>query len=165
MKKIISLTLLAAILALAIVPALAEDSAADVQAIELPTEGWVAEAIDGALWQDDRAAFEVVPEADCIKVLITWGSSAWETTVWTYTCSYDAEAQTLNAEHVICTNLVTDDENNESREIILDEDCEAVFSVDEEGRVVIRNALDEQLEGKTFTRLAEEDPVSEGEAE
>lgn len=165
MKKIIiSLMLLAAVLMLAAMPALAEDLLGEAApAVELPTEGWVAEAIDGAVWQDGRAALEVMPEEDCFRVLITWGSSAWETTVWTYTCSYDAETQVLNAEHVICTNLVTDEENNESREIVLDEDCETVFSLDEEGRVVIRNALDEQLEGKTFTKLELEDPVSEDE--
>ena len=122
---------------------------------QVPAEGWLRDSIDGAVWADDRASLEVIPEEDCYRVLILWGSSAWETTEWTYTCEYDAEKDQLIAGHVICNNTVYDDNGGEDRTIVLDQDCETVFALNGEGKLVIINAVDESLEGKAFERLPE----------
>ena len=120
---------------------------------ELPEEGWVAESVRGAVWQDDRASLEVIPEGDGFKVLISWGSSAWECTEWTYACDYDPGTDTLTAEHVICDDVVYDEAGEETRTNVLDQDCGTVFSLNGEGRVVIRGAGDDRLEGKTFEKI------------
>ena len=146
MKKLIAM-LIALMMAVGCAACLAES--------EVPAEGWLRESVDGAVWADDRASLEVIPEEDCYRVLILWGSSAWETTEWTYTCEYDAENDRLVADHVICANIVYDDDGNETRTVVLDEDCEAVFALNEEGKLVITNAADETLEGKAFERLPE----------
>ena len=146
MKKLIAM-LIALTMAVGCAACLAES--------EVPAEGWLRESVDGAVWADDRASLEVIPEEDCYRVLILWGSSAWETTEWTYTCEYDAENDRLVADHVICANIVYDDDGNETRTIVLDEDCESVFALNEEGKIVITNAADETLEGKAFERLPE----------
>ena len=146
MKKLIAM-LIALTMAVGCAACLAES--------EVPAEGWLRESVDGAVWADDRASLEVIPEEDCYRVLILWGSSAWETTEWTYTCEYDAENDRLVADHVICANIVYDDDGNETRTVVLDEDCEAVFALNEEGKLVITNAADETLEGKAFERLPE----------
>ena len=144
MKKLIAM-LIALTMAVGCAACLAES--------EVPAEGWLRESVDGAVWADDRASLEVIPEEDCYRVLILWGSSAWETTEWTYTCEYDAENDRLVADHVICANIVYDDDGNETRTVVLDEDCEAVFALNEEGKLVITNAADETLEGKTFEKM------------
>ncbi len=123
----------------------------------LPEEGWVLDSVNGTVWQDDRASLEIfLEDTSNYKVLITWGSSAWEMTEWTYGCAYDAETQTLKAEHVICDEIVTDDAGNETRKTVLDKDSEAVFALNAEGMVQITNAGDEALEGKCFERMPTE---------
>ena len=127
--------------------------AAPVEAL-LPEEGWVLESVMGAVWQDDRASLEVfLEDTENYKVLITWGNSAWESTEWTFACDYDAESQGLKAVHVICDEVVTDEAGNETRRNISDSESQAVFTLNEDGRVVIRDAGEEILEGKTFEKV------------
>lgn len=131
--------------------------AAPIEA-KMPGPGWVLDTLNGAQWADDRASLEIfLEDTDNYKVQISWGSSASETTEWVYACSYDAETQTLKAVHLICDNVTFDDDGNEqSRENVLDVDCEATFSLNENGAIVCRNTADEQLEGKVFERVPEE---------
>ena len=129
----------------------------DAEAIiaKMPEPGWVLDSVNGAVWQDDRASLEVfLEDVDNYKVLITWSSSAWETTEWVYACDYDAETQTLKARYVVCDDLVYDDAGNDERTNVYEKDSEAVFSLDEEGKLVLRNAGDEALEGKTFVNVS-----------
>ena len=121
--------------------------------VVLPEAGWVRESVDGAVWQDDRASLEVFPEDEGFKVVILWGSSAWECTEWTYACYYDDEGQRLTAVHVACDDVRYDDNGNETRNNVMDQECEAVFSLNEEGKVLVQNAADERLEGKTFEMI------------
>ena len=121
--------------------------------VELPESGWVRDSALGADWQDDRSFLEVVPEDDGFKVLITWGNSAWEVTEWTYACDYEPETDELTAEHVICDNVVFDDNGEETRTNVMDKDCETVFSLNDQGLLVITNAEDDRLEGKTYERM------------
>ena len=69
--------------------------------IPVPTD-WIVESLEGALWEDDRASLKVVREDEGYKVIIEWGSSAWESSVWIYSCTRDAEAHTLNAVRTMC---------------------------------------------------------------
>lgn len=120
----------------------------------LPEEGWVLDSVYGQAWMDDRAKLEVfLEDADNYKVLISWGGSAWETAEWTYACDYDPETQTLNARHVIYDTIVYDDSGNETRTNVYEKETSAVFSLNDSGKVVITNAGEETLEGKTFERV------------
>jgi hypothetical protein len=56
-----------------------------------------------------------------------------------------------------CDNVVYDEDGNETRTNVQDRDCETVFALNEEGKIVITNAADESLEGKAFERMPAED--------
>ena len=117
----------------------------------MPEEGWVLDSVNGAVWQSDRASLRVfLEDTENYKVQILWGSSAFETREWVYGCEYDAEAQTLNAAYVVCDDLTYDENGEETRTNVYEAESEAVFALNEEGGLVLRNAGDEQLEGKTF---------------
>ena len=147
-KLVIQLIALTVVMMLACSAVLAEEAA-----VELPESGWVRESVDGAVWQDDRASLEVIQEGDGYKVLIIWASSAWENTEWTYACYPDADAQKLTAINVICDDVVYDENGTENRTTVLDQDCETVFALNDQGALVVTNAVDERLEGKEFTMI------------
>ena len=125
-------------------------------ALPVPEAGWFRDSVEGAVWMDDRASLEVIPEGDGYKVLILWGSSAWEMTEWTYACDYEPEEDRLVAASVICDEVVYDENGNETRTTVLDRECETVFAPNDYGELVITNAEDEQLEGKAFTMIRPE---------
>ena len=125
----------------------------DEPELPLPEAGWFRDSVEGAVWQDDRASLEVIPEGGGYKVLIMWGSSAWELTEWTYACDYDADEDRLMASYVICDDVAFDDDGNETRTEVFSRDCETIFTPNENGELVITDASDERLEGKAFTRI------------
>ena len=95
-----------------------------------------AAAFEGE-WQCDRATAELVWEEEGFKVLITWGSSAWETTQWEYSCYYHEEDNTLvSMPFGIRTDLVYDDNGNETSATAAYEDGQATFKIDEDGRLI-----------------------------
>ena len=122
-------------------------------AMSVPEAGWFRDSVEGAVWMDDRASLEVLREDDGYKVLILWGSSAWETTEWTYTCEYEPEEDRLVAISMICDDVVYDENGNETRTTVLNQECETIFAPNDNGELVITNAVDEQLEGKAFTMI------------
>ena len=121
----------------------------------LPDPGWVLDSVNGVVWQDERARLEVFLEStDTYKVLITWGNSFDSATEWVYAGSYDPAEQVIRAEYMYCDILEYDENGEEkSRTPQAEKECAAVFYLNEEGRVAIRDAADEMLEGKTFERL------------
>ncbi len=123
----------------------------------LPEDGWVLDTIeDKVFWQSDRATLEdiCVEDTDNFKVQILWSSSAWETTEWVFAGSYEAETKSIHAEHLVIDNLVFDDNGEETdRTNIYDGDSSAVFALNEDGRVVIRDAGSSTLEGMVFERF------------
>ena len=121
--------------------------------LPVPEAGWFRDSVEGAVWMDDRASLEVIPEGDGYKVLILWASSAWETTEWTYACEYEPEEDRLVAISMICDDVVYDENGNETRTTIANQECETVFAPNDNGELVITNAADEQLEGKAFTMI------------
>ena len=128
---------------------------------KLPDPGWILDSVNGKVWMDDRATLEVfLEDTDNYKVLITWGSSATEAVEWTYGCAYNAENQTLCAAHMIRDSLVYDEQGNESRTTVEEKDVQTVFALNADGKVVITNAGDEQLDGKTFEAVPAEQAES-----
>ncbi len=159
MKKWLkTLMLLTAALLLALAPALAETDDGTEGPV-LPTEGWVADSIDGTLWKSEGYSLEVIPEGDGFKVLIIFANSEWEISEWTYGCHYDAETQTLTAGHLICDDVSfgEGEEEDEVRTNVIDVDCETTFSLNAEGQLVILNAADQTLEGRVFTPVVYSD--------
>ena len=149
-KTIITIVALTVLLVSACPYAFAEEAGLPAETgIVLPEEGWVAESIDGTVWIDDRASLEVFPGEDGIKVLILWGSSAWELTEWTYTCAYDAETQALKATRAVCDNVLYDDDGNAARTNVFDQESEAVFMLDGEGRPIGAEGEDELVPADT----------------
>ena len=123
----------------------------------LPEPGWILDSVEGKSWINDRATLEIfLEDTDNYKVLISWGSSAWETTEWTYGCEYKAEDQTLHAVHMIHEDVVFDDQGNENRTVVEEKDVQTVFALNAEGMVFLTDAGDEQLEGKTFAAAQNE---------
>ena len=121
---------------------------------QLPDAGWVLDSVQGVKWQDDRASLEVfLEDIDTYKVMITWANSASDATEWVYAGSYDAAEQVIRAEYMIRENVAYDENGEENRTTEVEKDCAAVFWLNEEGKVAIRDAEDEALEGKTFDRL------------
>lgn len=129
---------------------------APVEAV-MPDPGWILDSVNGKTWTDDRATLEVfLEDTDSYKVLISWSSSAWEHTEWTYACNYSAEDQTLRANHMTQDEVTCDDQGNMSWNNVAEKDVQAVFSLNADGKVVITDAGDEQLEGKTFEAVPED---------
>ncbi len=150
MKKwMILLTVFA--LALALSAGTAEEPAFEEG--DLPAEGWLRDSIDGAFWMCDRASLEVYPEDEGYKVLITWGSSAAEQDEWVYACYYDGGKQDLTAVHMTRDRVAIGENEEETRETLLDQDCETVFALNADGLLTVTNAADEQLEGMTFEKI------------
>ena len=142
---------------IALTAALALGCSACVAEAQQSGDSWLQDSVDGAVWVDDRAFLEIFAEGEGYRVLILWGSSTWETTEWVYSCLYDAETGKLTAVHMSCDNVVYDEDGNETRTNVQDRDCETVFALNEEGKIVITNAADESLEGKAFERMPAED--------
>ncbi len=163
MKKLVSL-FFTLVLCCALIPAVAEGNGVTEDIIaKLPEPGWVLDSVNGAVWQDDRASLEVfLEDVDNYKVLISWGSSAWEATEWVYACDYEADTQTLKARYVVCDNLVYDEAGNETRTNVYEKDSEAVFRLNEEGKLLLENAGDDALEGKAFEHVNEPAPAATG---
>lgn len=65
-------------------------------------------------------------------VTITWGSSAFETTVWTYQCKYSQEVGGLVSDSGEMRTEVYSDDSSDP-EIRVDENQEAIFTLDSEG--------------------------------
>ena len=151
MKRFVSVILATALCCMLVSAAWAEAGTDDEIIAKMPEPGWVLDSVNGAVWQDDRASLEVfLEDVDNYKVLITWSSSEWETDEWVYACEYDAETQTLKARYAVHDSIVYDDAGNEERTNVYEKDSDAVFALDGEGRVELKNAGDTALEGLTF---------------
>ncbi len=112
-----------------------------------------AAAFEGE-WQCDRATAELVWEEEGFKVLITWGSSAWETTQWEYSCYYHEEDNTLvSMPFGIRTDLVYDDNGNETSATAAYEDGQATFKIDEDGRLIWIDEKENAGDGMLFEKL------------
>ena len=116
-----------------------------------------AAAFEG-VWQCDRATIAMDWEEEGFKVLITWGSSAWEHTEWEYSCFYHDEDHTLVSMPFGTRTEVVYDENGEQTSATeVYNDGEAVFSLDEEGKLIWLDEKENAGDGMRFEKLPEEE--------
>ena len=89
------------------------------------------------LWVCGRASIEMDWEEEGYRVLIQWGSSAWEYTEWEYSGFYHEEDQTVvTMPFGRRTDLVYNDESEIASAKEIYDDGEAVFSLDAEGYLI-----------------------------
>ena len=143
MKKLIAI-IFALILALGCTAAAEEAS--------MPAE---AAAYEG-VWQCDRATVSMYWEEEGFRVLITWGSSAWEHTEWQYSCYYHDEDNTVVAVPFgTRTDIVYGDDGELVSATEIYNDGEAVFSLDAEGYLTWQDRKENAGEGMRFEKLPE----------
>lgn len=66
----------------------------------------------------DRCTVRIEPlNAEEAKIRITWGSSAWESSVWEMTAVFDPNTYTLTYTDCVMADLVYDDDGNETRTV------------------------------------------------
>ena len=105
-------------------------------------------------WQCDRATAEVDWEEEGFKVIITWGSSAWETTRWEYSCFYYEEPDSLVAMPLgLKTDLVYSDDGEVSSAVMVYDDGMATFSIDEDGHLIWIDEKENAGDGMHFEKL------------
>ena len=146
------------------------DSIADWQGLvppieaKMPEAGWVLDSLTKCNWVCDRAGLEVfLEDTENYKVLISWGSSAWETTEWTFACDYDPAADALLARAVIKEQATYGDDGQEvERKTEYEKDSAAVFFVNDRGQLVILNAGDDALAELIFERVMNENQGDAG---
>ncbi len=108
------------------------------------------------IWQCDRATAEIVWEEEGYRVLIHWGSSAWEATEWEYSCDYREEDHTMvSMPSGVRTELVFDDQGEQTSFTVVYEDGEAVFSLDGDGCLIWQDRKDNAGEGMRFVRTGD----------
>lgn len=129
------------------------DAGKDENEKPMPAE---AAAFDG-VWQCGRVVIAMYWEEEGFKVLIAWGSSAWEQSEWEYSCYYHSEDNT-----VVSVPFGTRKEVvfNDSGEIVsMTEkynDGKAVFSLDGEGKLIWQDQKENAGEGMRFEKIPEE---------
>ena len=114
------------------------------------------------IWQCDRATAEIVWEEEGYRVLIHWGSSAWEATEWEYSCDYREEDHTMvSMPSGVRTELVFNDAGEQTSFTVVYEDGEAVFSLDGEGCLIWQDKKDNAGEGMRFVRTGDYPDVTD----
>lgn len=116
------------------------------------------------VWECDRALAEINWEEEGYRVLITWGSSAWECTTWEYSCHYNEESGTmLSVPFGSRTEWVYDDNGEVTSAKTVYDDGVAAFSLDEEGNLIWEDQKENAGEGMKFIRVSDyiPDPTEE----
>ena len=115
-----------------------------------------AAAFEG-VWQCDRATIAMYWEEEGFKVLITWGSSAWEHSEWEYSCYYHEEDNTVvSMPFGTRTEYVYGDNGELLSATEAYNDGEAVFSLDEEGKLIWLDEKENAGDGMRFEKIPEE---------
>ena len=157
MKKLI-LVLTAIALMMACTAVLAEEEPAIQEAPDPDNYSGV--------WQCDRASIEIVWEEEGYRILIHWGSSAWECTEWEYSCYYHEDDNTLvSMPFGIRKELVYSDDNELPEITVVYEDGDAVFSLDEEGHLIWTDLKENMGENMQFEWISEIPEMEEDETE
>ena len=107
------------------------------------------------IWQCDRATAEIIWEEEGYRVLIQWGSSAWELTEWEYSCYYQEADNTMVATDGSRVELTFNDAGEETNCRVVYEDGKAVFSLDAEGRLIWQDGNENAGEGLRFVRTGD----------
>lgn len=149
MKKVF-LVLMAFILAITCTAALAEEAPAAQEAPDPDNYSGV--------WQCDRASIEINWEEEGYRVLVEWGSSAWESTFWEYSCFYHEEDNTLvSMPFGLRTEVVYTEGSDEATYTDVYDDGQATFSLDEDGCLIWQDEKEDAGKGMRFVRIDETD--------
>lgn len=147
MKKIL-MALMVLALMLGCAAALAEEEPIDMSAPD-------PDHFSG-VWECDRASAEIIWEEEGYRVLIHWGSSAWEATTWEYACYYNAEKDTITSTPFgIKTELVFGDNGEEVSATVVYDDGVATFSIDEEGYMLWQDENENAGEALRFVQISD----------
>ena len=115
-----------------------------------------AEPFEG-VWQCGRATIAMYWEEEGFKVMITWGSSAWEHSEWEYSCYYHEEDNTVvSMPFGTRTEVVYNDKGEIASATEAYNDGAATFLLDEEGHLIWRDEKENAGEGMRFERIPEE---------
>lgn len=133
--------------------AMAEDA---IESVPMPAE---AAAFEG-VWQCDRASVEMYWEEEGFRVMITWGSSAWEQSVWQYSCYYHEDTKTVvSMPFGMRTDYVYGDDGEIVSATDAYNDGEATFLLDDEGYLIWQDEKENAGEGMRFEKLPGEAPL------
>lgn len=122
-------------------------------------EGWVAESVNGAVWTYGDIMLLVSRDSEeprntfSVQIILVEDENG-SALIYKYTCDYNIEKEILIANHVICDQFRYDEkEDTVSEARLIDQESEAVFSLDSEGRLTVWRPGDDRLEGLPFVRL------------
>ena len=140
MKKIIA-ALLALMMALLCVAAMAEEHENEAQ--KMFDSAWVCGPSTVEAWYMG-GIWEVV-------VSVGYGASKWD-----YTCIYDEEAKTLvslDSETNVKSIITIDEEGSEADREVTDTEAKAVFSLNENGRLIWKDEKEDAGAGMEFEKI------------
>ncbi len=107
---------------------------------------------DGTVWVCDRAKIEMDWEEEGYKVYVEWGSNAWESRVWMYSCYYDPQTNSLSG-FGTCEDLTYDDNGIVSSSEEVYDLGEVAFALTEDGRLQWFDAVEDAGKDMLFERM------------
>ena len=108
------------------------------------------------VWVCDRASIEINWEEEGYRVYIEWGSSAWETTIWEYSCFYHEEDNTLVSMPFgrRLEEVYTEGSDDPTVTEVYD-DGQATFSLNEEGCLIWQDEKEDAGKDMHFERISD----------
>ena len=108
-------------------------------------------------WNDERVTVYIEETMEDYQVAVVGSGSATDGAIWTYTCDYDAETDSLvsNGEVATKVNYTYVDAENSTEELVY-KDGEAVFSLNGEGLLVWDDKKEQAGEGRAFALVTAE---------
>ena len=108
-------------------------------------------------WACDRATIEIAWQEEGYKVFIQWGSSAWESTEWEYSCYYDADTNTMTSMPTgVRSEVVYNEDGTVASWKDVYEDGEATFRLDDDGHLIWEDAKEDAGHGMLFEQVPAE---------
>ena len=109
---------------------------------------------DASAWQCERAYMEIFFEEEGYKVFIEWGSSAWESRQWEYSCYLDQKTGTLVSLPLgSCTDVIYADDDTVKSYTTRYEDGSAQFSMDDQGYLIWKDLKEDAGRDMRFERV------------
>ena len=109
-------------------------------------------------WNEERVSAMITERMDGYDVIVSGSNGASSGTAWLYSCVYDEATDSLVSDGETAMKVdYAFDENGDYQEDIVYEDGEAVFTIDEEGRLIWDDKKENAGEDRAFERAAEMD--------
>ena len=105
-------------------------------------------------WRDDRVSVDIDEHMDGYTVIVSGANGASEGTTWLYACDYDEETDSLvsDGELAMKINYSFEGTEEEADEIVY-EDGEAVFTINDEGKLIWDDKKENAGEDRAFERV------------